>query len=241
MEHSRQIGRVPRDQTQRAFLIQRLEPIKQLSGDLEIDIDAEPNTNQLIHLAGGSDRECARTNLGKGEVRFFPHSQSTKSTPMEFFVVLNGPNHLREVAAIFNKGEFPDSAIIRAGGCARDSDRIARKIEGRRARSRSDEAVPNGLVSIGLFLLPALEEIAALELFDVDRQNRLRLLRQPLALARRFRDQWQNDRQQSDHRNDAEIKLSKLLLVDLTREARQLRGVLLIFVHRDTMFSHLFE
>src|SRR5581483_601593 len=67
------------------------------------------------------------------------------------------------------------------------------------------------------------------------------LLREPFTFPWRFRNERQNDREQGDSRNDAEVKLSQLLLVDTGGEPRKLVVVLLMTIRRHSMFADGFE
>src|SRR5437762_4803912 len=106
MKHSRQIRRIARDQTERAFLVERLETIEQLPGDLKIDIDAETDPDQLIDFARSPNREHAWTDLGEREIRFLPNRQPAQVSPMKFIVGSDSTDDLRSVAAVFNQDKF---------------------------------------------------------------------------------------------------------------------------------------
>src|SRR5260370_25098683 len=129
---------------------------------------------------------------------------------MKFFVALGRANDLRNIAPVFNQNEFANRSDVGASGRAGNSQSVAGRIERRHARGRTDQSIPDVLPNIRLLLVPAFWQVIAFKLFDVDRQDRFRLLWQPLAFAWWFRDQRKNDREQRDHRHTAEIKLSQL-------------------------------
>ncbi len=109
---------------------------------------------------------------------------------------------------------------------------------GARAR-RADQSIPDSWLNVGLIFPPAFRQIIALELIDVDRQNRFGFLRQPFALRGDLENQRQNNRQQNDHRNDAEIKFPQLLFIDLAGKNAPARRCVAMSIDRRAMTSAL--
>src|SRR5207302_4559606 len=99
MKQMRQVGRIARDQSERALLVQGLEPVEQLPGDFKIDIDAETDAHQLIDFGGSAGRKRGGADLGEREIRLFPYLYAAERALVKFFVASRSPNDLGNVAA----------------------------------------------------------------------------------------------------------------------------------------------
>ena len=124
---------------------------------------------------------------------------------------------------------------------ASDAYCVARQVESRSRRGSADQARPNFWPNVWLILAPPLRQIGAFELIDVNRQNGVCLLRQPLAFARGLERKRQDDPQQHEDRNDAEVEFPQLLFVDLAGEQDQLRPVLQMSIHGLPAAAHFLE
>src|SRR5258708_6443965 len=86
MKHARQVGRTARDQAQRALAIQSFEPVKQLPGNFQVEVDSEPDPDQFIDFGRAPDGERTWTDARQRKIRFFPDGQSANRAFVKFLV-----------------------------------------------------------------------------------------------------------------------------------------------------------
>src|SRR5881275_153736 len=137
MKHTRQVRWTPRDQAQRALAIQRFEPVEQLPGNFQVEVDSEPDPDQFIHFSRAPYGEGTWTDARQRKIRFFPDGQSA-----------NSPN-------------------VGSGRRAGDSQCVPRQIESWHVRCRTDQSVPHVLPEVGLVFMPAFWQIVALKLSGI--------------------------------------------------------------------------
>src|SRR5438874_7879076 len=169
MKHARQVRRTPRDQAQRALAIQRFEPVEQLPGNFQVEVDSEPDPNQFIHFGRAPYGQGTWTDARQRKIRFFPDGQSANRAFVKFFVTLDRAVDLRNIALVLNQDKLADSPNVRSGRSAGDSQCIPRQIESWHVRCRTDQSVPYVLPEVGLVSMPALWQIVALKLSSIDR------------------------------------------------------------------------
>src|SRR5213592_765252 len=100
MENARKIGRIARDESQRALAIERLETIEELARDFQVWFHPKANENQLVHFIEGTDSQRRRSNPGDGKVwRSFPDWQTADRTLFERLVGCDHSNSAGDITA----------------------------------------------------------------------------------------------------------------------------------------------
>src|SRR6266566_3424317 len=187
MKDPREIGRIARNESQRALPIERLKTIKKLTGDFQVRLHSEPDTDQFVHFVRRANSERCRTDPRNGEPRWpFPNRQTADGAPLESLVFRDSENGAGNVSARLDQDELSRFLRLFRGDCTSDAGGVVRQVQSRSQCRSPYQARPDFWPNFRLTVAPPFREIGTFKLVGIDRQNRIRLLRQPFALVRRL-------------------------------------------------------
>src|SRR5882724_2952558 len=124
MENAGQIRWITGYEPQRALVIESLETIEQLPGDLQIRLHSQPHEYQLIHFFWRANSERCRPDASERKIRLgdctlggaglsFPDGQTVvRARLSEILVISNGTNHLGKAATGLDEVELFSLAVL---------------------------------------------------------------------------------------------------------------------------------
>src|SRR5580765_6043015 len=92
MKRAGQSGRIARNQTQGCFRIERLVAVEKFTRDLQIRVQSEAHSHQLVHSIGHSDGKRFWAYPRNAEVGSLPDREAANSTSFELFIFRNCPH-----------------------------------------------------------------------------------------------------------------------------------------------------
>src|SRR5438874_6779753 len=179
MKNARQIRWITGYEPQRALVIESLETIEQLPGDLQVWLHSQPHEYQLIHFFWRANGERCRPDAGQGKIRLdgctlggaglsLPNGQTVDRVRLsEILVISNATNHLGKAATGLDEVELFSLAVLIRRERAGDARCIARWVQPRNRSGGADQSRPQ----FGLRIAPALCEVCTLELIRINRQD----------------------------------------------------------------------
>src|ERR1700730_4617004 len=127
MKYAREIGRIARDETQGAFAVERLKAIEKLSRDLKIKLHSQTHAHQFIYFCGRSKRERGRSDSRHCQLGSLPYRQPANGASFKAFVLCDGMDDRRNIAARLDQNKFTRSPAI-ARDCSGHAHSVTRQI-----------------------------------------------------------------------------------------------------------------